>query len=397
MLKRSLLAALAIVALVGNRDDRQHPAVLRPHGGEVPLRRHGPRADPGPERQAADDPAGRLRPPPRRQEAGTEAALGHDHPGPVDPGKGVALLSLPRDLKVEIPNHGTDKINIAYTLGGPKLTIKTVKQLTGLAINHYVDVAFHGFAEGVNAIGCVYADVDRRYFNDNSGLGPGANYAVINVKPGYQKLAARRPSNTSATGTRTPTSFGAHASRTSCARYAGQVTASKLIGKTGKLINIFANNTASDIKSSSALRRLLALMLGVQGQADQAGQVPRPPGRVVRDGRPAQVNAAVRQLLYVKKDKGARGSASATRSPAGRSTPRPTVNLIDATVASRQQAQLAQPHVGFPVYYPRKLVPTSSFVQDGRAPTRSRTRTKAPSPGLQDGHLRPASSASTTA
>ena len=66
----------------------------------------------------------------------------------VDPGKGVALMSLPRDLKVAIPGHGTDKINAAYTLGGPKLTIKTVKQLTGLAINHYVDVSFRGFARG---------------------------------------------------------------------------------------------------------------------------------------------------------------------------------------------------------------------------------------------------------
>src|SRR5215210_403692 len=45
----------------------------------------------------------------------------------IDPGKGVALLSLPRDLKVDIPGHGTDKLNVAYTLGGPKLSIKTVK------------------------------------------------------------------------------------------------------------------------------------------------------------------------------------------------------------------------------------------------------------------------------
>ena len=106
----------------------------------------------------------------------------------IDPGKGVALMSLPRDLKVEIPGHGTDKINVAYTLGGPKLTIKTVKQLTGLAINHYVDVSFHGFAEGVNALGCVYVDIDRRYFNNNAGARFGQNYAVINVKPGYQKM-----------------------------------------------------------------------------------------------------------------------------------------------------------------------------------------------------------------
>ena len=55
-----------------------------------------------------------------------------------------------------------------------------------------MDVSFHGFAEGVNALGCVYVDVDRRYFNDNSGLGFGQNYAVINVKPGYQKMCGQR-------------------------------------------------------------------------------------------------------------------------------------------------------------------------------------------------------------
>ena len=44
---------------------------------------------------------------------------------------GVALLSLPRDLKVPIPGHGEDKINTAYTFGGPKLTIKTVAVVAG--------------------------------------------------------------------------------------------------------------------------------------------------------------------------------------------------------------------------------------------------------------------------
>ena len=37
----------------------------------------------------------------------------------LDPEEATALLSLPRDLKVEIPGHGTDKINAAYDLGGP--------------------------------------------------------------------------------------------------------------------------------------------------------------------------------------------------------------------------------------------------------------------------------------
>lgn len=110
----------------------------------------------------------------------------------VDPDKGIALLSLPRDLKVNIPGHGTDKINVAYTLGGPRLAIKTVKAVTGLEINHYIDVNFRGFQQAIDEIGCVYVDVDRRYFNDNSGLGYGQQYAAINVRPGYQKMCGRR-------------------------------------------------------------------------------------------------------------------------------------------------------------------------------------------------------------
>ena len=136
----------------------------------------------------------------------------------VDPKKGIALLSLPRDLKVSIPGHGTDKINAAYTLGGPKLAIKTVKQLTGLEINHYIDVNFRGFQQAVDEIGCVYTDVDRRYFNDNSGLGYGQQYAVDQRATGLSEdVRCCVRSSTSATGTPTRTSAAAPASRTSCA------------------------------------------------------------------------------------------------------------------------------------------------------------------------------------
>jgi len=80
----------------------------------------------------------------------------------------TAIMSLPRDLKVQIPGHGVDKINASYELGGPQLTVDTVKRLTGLPINHVVNVTFKGFWRAVNAIGCVYADVDRDYFNDSA-------------------------------------------------------------------------------------------------------------------------------------------------------------------------------------------------------------------------------------
>jgi LCP family protein required for cell wall assembly len=105
----------------------------------------------------------------------------------------VSMLSFPRDLVVEIPScqgHPpfTGRINEAYTYCGPKGTLQTVKQLTGIPINYMVTVDFDGFREIVNKVGGVYLDVDHRYFNDNSGLGPGQTYAEIDLRSGYQHL-----------------------------------------------------------------------------------------------------------------------------------------------------------------------------------------------------------------
>ena len=103
----------------------------------------------------------------------------------------IALMTIPRDLKVEIPGYGTEKFNAAYTYGGPKLTLQVVKELTGLPINHVVNVDFLGFVRAVNAIGCVYVDVDRRYYHSNDGLAASEQYAEINVQPGYQLLCGK--------------------------------------------------------------------------------------------------------------------------------------------------------------------------------------------------------------
>jgi LCP family protein required for cell wall assembly len=105
----------------------------------------------------------------------------------LDPNKhATAVMSLPRDLKVAIPGYGRRKINEAYRLGGPRLTVRTVQQLLGIEVHHVINVNFGGFRRAVDRIGCVYADVDRRYFNDKSG--PDSNYATIDLKAGYQKL-----------------------------------------------------------------------------------------------------------------------------------------------------------------------------------------------------------------
>jgi anionic cell wall polymer biosynthesis LytR-Cps2A-Psr (LCP) family protein len=54
-----------------------------------------------------------------------------------------------------------------------------------LQVNHIVDVNFAGFEDLVNAIGCVYTDVDHRYYNNTAGL---TDYSSIDIQPGYQKL-----------------------------------------------------------------------------------------------------------------------------------------------------------------------------------------------------------------
>lgn len=65
------------------------------------------------------------------------------------------LISLPRDSYVPIPGHGTDKINAAYSFGGPKLLAETVQNVTGLRIDHYMGIGFGGFVHVVDAIGGV--------------------------------------------------------------------------------------------------------------------------------------------------------------------------------------------------------------------------------------------------
>jgi polyisoprenyl-teichoic acid--peptidoglycan teichoic acid transferase len=73
----------------------------------------------------------------------------------------IALLSIPRDLRVEIPRHGTQKINAAYAFGGPTLAVKTVERVTGLQMNHVVVVDFSTFGEVVDALGGVTINVPR--------------------------------------------------------------------------------------------------------------------------------------------------------------------------------------------------------------------------------------------
>lgn len=63
------------------------------------------------------------------------------------------LMSIPRDSLVEIPGHGTTKINAAYAYGGPKLLVRTIEQNTGIRVDDYVEIGLGGLAGVVDAVG----------------------------------------------------------------------------------------------------------------------------------------------------------------------------------------------------------------------------------------------------
>jgi LCP family protein required for cell wall assembly len=74
----------------------------------------------------------------------------------------TTVLSIPRDLRVNIPGYGLNKINTAINHPhGPDLMVQTVENLTGLSINHYIEVNFTGFQSLVNALGGVPICINR--------------------------------------------------------------------------------------------------------------------------------------------------------------------------------------------------------------------------------------------
>lgn len=84
--------------------------------------------------------------------------------------KRAVMVSFPRDLRVQIPGRGTDKLNAAYARGGAQLIKDTIEKFTGLPIHHYVEVNFNSFRAIVDAVGGVRIDVNKAIHDKKSGL-----------------------------------------------------------------------------------------------------------------------------------------------------------------------------------------------------------------------------------
>ncbi len=99
------------------------------------------------------------------------------------------MLSIPRDLYVDIPGHGKNKINAAYAFGGPSLLVETVQANLDVEVNHYVEVDFVGFQALVDELGGIQMAFPFPARDSKSGLSVEAGEQTLD---GSQALAYAR-------------------------------------------------------------------------------------------------------------------------------------------------------------------------------------------------------------
>jgi polyisoprenyl-teichoic acid--peptidoglycan teichoic acid transferase len=259
------------------------------------------------------------------------------------------VMNVPRDLKVEIPGHGEDKINAAYAYGGPSLSVKTLRSLLHIPINHVVNVNFGGFKHAVNRLKCVYVDVDRKYFNDNHPpFGGGGDYATISVPAGYQRLCGQDALDYVRYRHFDSDLVRAARQQDFLRQAKDQVGVSRLFGDREALLKIFGKYTQTDIRGTTAILRLLKL---VATSADR-------------------LQTAVHDFLNAEASASPRGAPTPAKNTPHRKPKRagvPSGLVLNKTLGEDQAIALAT-HLRFPVYYPKLLAARGNYrVADRRA------------------------------
>ncbi len=105
----------------------------------------------------------------------------------VDANVGKAtLVSIPRDTKVEIEGHGTQKINAAYAFGGPAGAVEAVENMAGIEISHYAEIHFDELEKAVDQLGGIWVDVPV------SSNQTGSSHSKYQFSAGMQKMSGEQ-------------------------------------------------------------------------------------------------------------------------------------------------------------------------------------------------------------
>jgi LCP family protein required for cell wall assembly len=292
----------------------------------------------------------------------------------------TSVMSIPRDLLVTIrpPGGGVDypeKMNAAYELGstlpghdeGASLALETIeRELPGLPKpDGVIDVTFHGFISVVDTLGCVYVNVDHRYFHENLGT-PETDYTPINLQPGYQKLCYedaldyvryRHGDN----------DFVRVARQQDFLRdLREQISPENMLGEIEKVAKAVGRSISTNFPPSSGVLRKLTELIGfsqgkplrqVKFQVASAGDMIEGVSYVTTT--PALIEATVHEFLYGHAVPGAGASAngagrgSRAHGRGSRAASAASLGLYPTAVSDEEQAIAAAVKIPFPVLYPR--------------------------------------------
>jgi LCP family protein required for cell wall assembly len=309
----------------------------------------------------------------------------------------INLLSLPRDLRVEIPGYGTAKLNAAYSDGGPNLLLRTIQTngFPDLHVNHIIDVNFKGFSDLIDAIGCVYTDVDHRYYNNTAV----DNYSSIDIQPGYQRLCGNNQSTSGALSfvrfRHLDSDIVRNARQQDFLRWAkDEYGQSTLITERDKLLRIFGQNAQTDqnLHTPDGVENLFTLIAFSAGHTIKSIPFPailQPCGTPL----PGPTGTLQQPACYVTADPAAEQSVFArfmtptvpappapAPASAGRPAPHPAPSLpagLIADLGDGKAQAAALGGVGMPIYVPGKIVAGSQYctpstracpVEEGQAP-----------------------------
>lgn len=226
-----------------------------------------------------------------------------------DPSKPwISMMSIPRELMVTIDCPGgpvTTRFNYSLTCGGFKMLVATIKQVTGLSVNHVVMIDFNEFKQAVDDIGCVYATVDRRYFHVNTPTS--AQYQQINLQAGYQQLCGTQALEF-VSYRHGDTSLVRDARDQSFLLAVKQEYGPTLIDNIGRFEQVFGRTVQTDasLHSASGLLDLIDTLVSsaglpvrqVQFQANLAPTNPLAADCACVTATPGQIEASVHSFLY---------------------------------------------------------------------------------------------------
>jgi polyisoprenyl-teichoic acid--peptidoglycan teichoic acid transferase len=292
----------------------------------------------------------------------------------LDPARGVtAVMSIPRDLKVNIRTRRgtvTDKINAAYALGGPSLSVQTVKDLLHIPISHVVNVNFGGFQRAVNRLGCVYVDVDRDYFNDNHPPnGSPFDYATININPGYQKLCGRNALDYVRYRHFDDDLVRAARQQSFLSAAKEQIGLGRIFGDRKELLRIFGRYTQTDIarQNTSAILRLLKLAFEASKNPIREVHFRGDIGETYVTISQNNLQRTIREFKEGRASTGPRETAPSRTSKASRARARRrSAGLPRGVIFSKVEGEnfvaAASTHLPFPTYYSRARLSRGRYV-----------------------------------